>query len=171
MGQAHVFRTFDSHNATHFARGLPTALYGMNTLPVAICVVFVTLGVWHFYWALGGTAGKSAAIPEINGRPTFKPSSMTTAAVGLAFLLLLCAALVAVTAGFLSVALPRWLLPWPCYALAFVLLARAIGEFRVGAFFKRVHGTPFARLDTAVYSPLCLALSIGVFFVGFGSAA
>ncbi len=140
----------------------------MSTLPVVICVVFVTLGVWHFYWALGGTSGKSAAIPEINGKPTFKPSSTATAAVGL--VLLLCAALVAVTAGFLSLALPRWLLSWLCYALALVLLARAIGEFRMVGFFKRVRGTHFARLDTAVYSPLCLALSIGVFFVGFGNA-
>jgi hypothetical protein len=143
-------------------------LYGMSTLPVAICVVFITLGLWHFYWALGGTAGKSAVIPEINGKPTFRPSSTATAAVGLA--LLLCAALVAVTAGLLSFALPRWLLSWLCYALALVLLARAIGEFRMVGFFKRIRGTRFARLDTAVYSPLCLALSIAVFFVGFGNA-
>jgi hypothetical protein len=139
----------------------------MSTSPIAICVVFVTLGLWHFYWALGGSAGKSAAIPEINGKPTFKPSNTATAAVGLA--LLLCAALVAITAGLLSFTLPRWLLSWLCYALAFVLLARAIGEFRMVGFFKRVRGTHFARLDTAVYSPLCLALSIGVFCVGLGN--
>jgi hypothetical protein len=141
----------------------------VSTLPVALCVVFVTLGLWHFYWALGGSVGKSAAIPEIDGRPTFKPSNTATAAVGLA--LLSCAVLVAATAGLLSFSLPRRLLAWLCYALAFVLFARAIGEFRMVGFFKRVRGTNFARLDTMIYSPLCLTLSIGVFLVGFGNAA
>ena len=43
-------------------------------------------------------------------------------------------------------------------ALAFVFIGRAIGDMRYVGFFKRVRGTRFARLDTRVYSPLCLAL-------------
>jgi hypothetical protein len=140
----------------------------MSILAVAICAVFVALGLWHFYWTLGGSAGRRGAIPEIDGRPTLKPSKTAIAAVALA--LLLCAALVAVTADLVHFDSPRWLLSWLCYGLAFALLARAIGDFRFVGFFKRVRGTRFARLDTAVYSPLCLALSIGVFLVGFGNA-
>lgn len=51
------------------------------------------------------------------------------------------------------------------YALSFGLLARAIGEFKYLGFFKRVHGSRFARLDSLVYSPLCLLLALGVAYV------
>jgi hypothetical protein len=45
------------------------------------------------------------------------------------------------------------------------LVARAIGEFKYLGFFKRVTGSKFARLDTLLYSPLCLLLAVGVTFV------
>jgi hypothetical protein len=38
-------------------------------------------------------------------------------------------------------------------------------EFRLVGFFKRVRGTAFARWDTAFFSPLCLALSLGCVLV------
>jgi uncharacterized protein DUF3995 len=44
-------------------------------------------------------------------------------------------------------------------AVAIVFMVRAIGDRRYVGFFKRVRGTRFARLDTRIYSPLCLALS------------
>lgn len=140
-----------------------------SALPAAICIVFVGLGLWHFYWALGGGAVKNVAIPEVEGKLAFNPSAAVTAVVGL--VLILCAALVAAASGLIHMPLPGRLLSWLCYALALVLLARAIGDFRLVGLFKRIRGSRFARLDTAVYSPLCLALSTGVFFVGFSNAA
>jgi hypothetical protein len=65
----------------------------------------------------------------------------------------------------ISVGLPRVALSWLSFALALGLLARAVGEFKYVGFFKRVHGTKFARLDTLLYSPLCLILSVGVALV------
>jgi hypothetical protein len=56
------------------------------------------------------------------------------------------------------------------YALALGLLARAMGDFNYVGFFKRVRGTRFARMDTLLYSPLCLALAVGVAAVTFYSA-
>lgn len=38
-------------------------------------------------------------------------------------------------------------------------------------FFKRAHAGDFARLDTTLYAPLCLALAVGVFFAGVRNAA
>ena len=67
-----------------------------SALPAVICVIFAGLGLWHFYWAPGGSAVKNAAIPEVEGTLVFNPSAAATAAVGLR--LMLCAALVA--AGF-----------------------------------------------------------------------
>jgi Protein of unknown function (DUF3995) len=132
----------------------------ISAIAVVVCSVFVVLGAWHFYMAFAGHSGESAAVPSRDGKPTFVPSTGSTIAVGI--VLLLFAVLVAGTSGMLLLGLPRRLLAWLSYALALGLLARAVGEFNYLGFFKRVRGTPFARMDTLVYSPLCLALSAGV---------
>jgi hypothetical protein len=51
------------------------------------------------------------------------------------------------------------------FALALIFSARAIGEFRLVGFFKRVHGSAFARLDSLVFSPLCLLLAVAIFIL------
>jgi len=56
---------------------------------------------------------------------------------------------------------------WGCFGLALLLLLRAIGDFRLVGFFKTVRGSRFAWLDSALYSPLCLALALGVFLVAW----
>jgi Protein of unknown function (DUF3995) len=45
------------------------------------------------------------------------------------------------------------------WGLSLVFLLRAFGNFTTFGFFKTVTGTPFARLDTWLYSPLCLVLA------------
>ncbi len=129
-------------------------------LAFALCAVFVALALWHFYMALAPSSGKGGAVPVEGGKPLFVPSTRATLAVGV--VLLMFAALVAATAGGLSLPLPRGLLVGLSYALAAGLAARAVGEFRYVGFFKRVRGSRFARLDTFVYSPLCLVLAAGV---------
>jgi hypothetical protein len=137
-----------------------TARIEMNALSVAVSCVFLVLAFWHFYMAGTSTSGMSAAVPSVDGKPLFVPSTMATVAVGLA--LLACAALVAGTAGLLPLGIPAFVLRWLCYALALGLFARAIGEFKYLGFFKRVRGSKFATMDTFVYSPLCLLLSVCV---------
>lgn len=134
-------------------------------IPVAtlVSLIFVVLALWHFVMALGNTSGDSAAVPSVNGKPLFVPSRKATVAVGA--VLLFFAGLVAATAGIVPVGLPSTALSWLSYALALGLLARAIGEFKYVGFFKRVRGTKFSRLDTLVYSPLCLLLALGVALV------
>jgi hypothetical protein len=140
-----------------------------DSLALAVASVFVALALWHFYMAAAPAQGRGGAVPVSDGKPLFVPSVRATLAVGL--VLLLFALLVAGTGGLLSYGLPRWLLRWLSYGLALGLLARAIGEFRYVGFFKRVVGTRFATLDTFVYSPLCLALAIGVALVARASVA
>jgi hypothetical protein len=133
-------------------------------LAAAVCAVFLVLGSWHFYWALGGMQAKSGAIPEIGGKPAFRPSRAATVAVGLA--LYACALLVAQCGALFSPILSQSWGQGLCVALAGALTLRAIGDFRILGFFKKVRGSEFARRDTLVYSPLCLALALGVLFVG-----
>jgi hypothetical protein len=139
----------------------------MIILAILLISIFSGLSLLHFYWFLGGRAGLLAAIPEIDGKPAFQPSAIATlvVAVGLA----LCGLLLAVTAGIFSLPLSGSVLSWLTRALALVLLLRAIGDFRLAGFFKRVRNSRFARLDTAVYSPLCLALAIGSAIIGFAA--
>src|SRR5277367_3657831 len=64
----------------------------MTLLLARTCAgIFVLLGAWHFHWALGGRLGLHAAVPQVLGRPAFRPRRWVTAAVGSA--LLACAAL------------------------------------------------------------------------------
>ena len=121
--------------------------------------IFVILGLWHLYWAAGGKLAHGAAIPtRQDGSPLFRPSAAGTA---LGTALLACAALVAFNAGLLpAIGAARWT-RWAGAALALGLLVRAIGDFGYVGFFKRKGGNPFARLDTRVYSPLCLLLAAG----------
>ena len=131
-----------------------------NALAAVVAGVFVVLAAWHFHMAFAGMTGESGAVPGVEGKPLFVPSKAATVAVGV--VLLLFAALVAATAGLLATGLPQFLLAWACYALALGLFARAIGEFKYVGFFKKVRDSKFARMDTLLYSPLCLLLAAGV---------
>lgn len=140
-----------------------------SALPLVVCTLFIALALWHFYMAFSDSSGESAAVPSVNGKPLFVPSTKSTIAVGL--VLVLFALLVAATSGILALGLPRPLLTWLSYALALGLLVRAIGDFRYVGFFKRVHESRFAKMDTLVYSPLCLLLAAGVATITYQHAA
>jgi hypothetical protein len=133
---------------------------GGSALALVVCAVFVILAAWHFKMAFFGLSGERNAVPSVDGKPLFEPSKAATVAVGV--VLLGFAGLVAATAGLVATGLPHYLLAWACYALALGLLARAIGEFKYVGFFKKVRDSKFARMDTILYSPLCLLLSAGV---------
>jgi hypothetical protein len=129
-------------------------------LPLALCAIFVFLALWHVQMAFANRMGTSGGVPEVDGKPLFVPSRRSTLLVAL--MLLAFAALIAANAGLLALGVPAKFLSWMSYALAAGLFARAIGEFRYVGFFKRVKGSRFAKLDSLVYSPLCLVLAIGV---------
>ena len=141
----------------------------INLLPIIVCAVFALLALWHFVMAFGDLSGQSAAVPSDEGKPLFTPSRAATMAVGVA--LILFGLLVAATSGMLQIGLPKILLVWLSSALALGLLARAIGDLKYVGFLKRVRGSRFARMDTWVYSPLCLLMAAGVASVAYQHAA
>jgi hypothetical protein len=132
----------------------------MTLIALSLVIVFSLLSLLHVYWAFGGRAGWVAIIPEVNGLPAFRPGIAITLVVAAG--LEACAALVATAAGFLPSPVPPWLVRFAMHVLALVFFLRAIGDFRLVGFTKRVRGSRFARLDTLVYSPLCLAIAAGV---------
>jgi hypothetical protein len=142
---------------------------------VAIVCVFAALSLLHVYWAFGGNLGIDAAVPDRPRRPggggdeqpvkALKPSFAATLLV--ASVLASVGVLVSLRAGLFTPVVTHWSLRWLIIAIAFALLARAVGEFNLVGFFKRVHGTVFARFDTWLYSPLCVVLGLGLLKVAF----
>ncbi len=125
-------------------------------------VILVTLGAVHVFWAMGGQAGKAAAIPTRDGRPVIRPSRFGTATVGAS--LVVAAVLVLSTSGVLWRLAPPTVARSSSCLLALVFLARAVGDFRYVGMFKRITDSRFARRDTRIYSPLCGLLAILIAF-------
>lgn len=132
---------------------------GLHGVALVLAGIFLGLSLLHFYWMFGGRVGLAAAIPEVEGQPAFRPSRLATMIVAIG--LSLCAVLVLATSGILQVPVSRSVLLWFTRALALVFFLRAMGDFRLVGFFKRIHNSRFARMDTRFYSPLCLAIAIG----------
>jgi hypothetical protein len=141
----------------------------MDIMPIAIARLVVAslaaLGLMHVYWPLGGRVGKSATIPEINGQRAFVPATPGTLAVAAA--LFFAAAVVAIAGGLIGVGGFRGVFRILAYGLSATFFARAIGDFRLVGFFKRVRHTQFARRDTTVFAPVCLALGFAVLYVAY----
>jgi len=137
------------------------------TIAGVLVGVFIALALVHVYWALGGRVGRSAAVPEANGRPAFVPGRAAT--LGVAGALLAAALVVALAAGLTGGPPVAPLARILTAVLGAILLARAIGDFRRVGFFKREQGGAFARLDTLAYSPLCLLLGTGCLLIARGA--
>ncbi|WP_182914134.1 DUF3995 domain-containing protein [Paenibacillus sp. 1011MAR3C5] len=122
-----------------------------------LAAVFTPLGLLHLYWLLGGTRGIHAAIPTIaDNKPLFQPGKLETAAV--MALLWIAAFWMLLLGRELPGMLPSWLVNTGGYLISAIFLIRSVGDFRYIGFFKRYRGSPFARMDSRYYSPLCLAL-------------
>ena len=128
-----------------------------SSFAITTCLI----ALLHFYWAVGGRLGMTAAVPGRGNKPLFTPSPLATAFVGIALLLSAVVSLQYIRV--LSLPLPRGLVS-PCmWSLGIVFLVRAVGDFNYVGFFKRQLGTRFAKLDSRFYSPLCLLLAALVF--------
>jgi len=140
-------------------------------LAQSLVTIFAVISLVHVYWALGGEWAAVAAVPQVPQegsaqlRPAFKPRGWITLVV--AGLLLLIAVLVCLRVGWCLPHLHHWSLQWVISAIAILLFARAIGDSELVGFFKEVKGSEFARLDTWVYSPLCVVLGAGLLAVAW----
>ncbi len=140
----------------------------MLLVATTVVTLLIAIAILHLYWALGGHRGAQAAVPEHAGKPLFVPGPVAC---------LVVAALLSAAALVVGSAATDWLRPWlprTWSVVATVLVgvafsARAVGDFRWVGFFKRQRATAFARLDTRVYSPLCLALGTGSLLVALAA--
>ncbi|MFN8346462.1 MAG: DUF3995 domain-containing protein [Spirosomataceae bacterium] len=128
-------------------------------LSILLLTVFAGIAGLHFYWAFGGKKWENFAVPSYNEVPLFQPHFFETVTVAIGFILF--ALIISMKAEFL----PRmWvsqsILTSILFGMAAVFLLRAVGEFKYIGFFKTIRDTPFGRMDTRYYSPLCLFIAI-----------
>ena len=132
---------------------METALAAING------IIFFLLAAIHLYWVIGGGAGMDLTIPtDSNGRKLFRPGRMITLVVALGLLLFALCNLAFV--GWLQIGLHPLYIRYGILVIAIIFLMRAIGDFRYIGLAKRHKQRPFARWDTRLYTPLCLALAI-----------
>jgi hypothetical protein len=129
----------------------------LHILAAGTALVLVGLSLLHIYWAVAGGTG-AGVVPEVNGAPVFHPGRAATWLVAAA--LASAGLLVWEAGGAGPEVIPRAIARWGAGIVAVVFLARAIGDFHLVGFFKRVRATRFGYLDTRVYSPLCVAIGL-----------
>ncbi|HEX9927435.1 MAG TPA: DUF3995 domain-containing protein [Pyrinomonadaceae bacterium] len=137
----------------------------IRILGILLASVFAVLGLFHLYWAAGGRFGSGAAVPTTGGERLFNPSALGTVLVAVA----LFAAMLVVLGqiGLLGSSLPKWIFRWATFVIAALFLLRAIGDFKYVGFFKTVSHTDFARLDSLLFTPLCLLIAIAAFLISY----
>jgi glucan phosphoethanolaminetransferase (alkaline phosphatase superfamily) len=122
-------------------------------------LIFTIISGFHFYWAMGGKVGFDVVLPSNReGAKALSPSKTMTTAV--AFVFLGIAIFYLIQVHLIDFPLPKLIENYGLYALAGVLIIRAIGDFKYAGFFKKIKDTPFARYDSTYYSPLCLYLGL-----------
>lgn len=123
---------------------------------ISATVVIAAISVLHVYWARGGERFAANAIPTRSGKPTINPGPVTTYTV--AGLLATAGLAGALSTARLGGRTPRIL----AAGAGLVFLLRAMGDFRLVGFFKKERATEFAKLDTRIYSPLCLLVGFAL---------
>ncbi|MDO5987646.1 DUF3995 domain-containing protein [Flavivirga amylovorans] len=121
--------------------------------------VFLVLGMIHLNWVIGGTFGFAESLPtKETGERVLNPKKFDSAIVGLGLVSFSFFYLIKI--GFIKLNLPDWGLNYGSWVIPTIFILRSIGEFKYVGFFKRVKTTTFGKLDTKIYSPLCLFIGV-----------
>lgn len=130
---------------------------------ILLAAIFAVLSLLHVYWLFGGRFASEAVVPVVDGKRAINPSSFTTVLVAAA--LLLATLVILGEIGLFKQAFPKWVFRWGALGISLIFFLRAVGDFRLVGFFKRVTDTTFAYWDTWLFSPLCLFISITAFML------
>lgn len=128
-------------------------------LSILLGIIFIGLGIIHFNWVIGGKFGFSESLPtKENGERVLNPKKMDSAIVGIG--LTAFGIFYFLKSGLVELNPPEWIMKYGSWIIPSIFLLRAIGEFKYVGFFKNVKKTDFAKWDTKLFSPLCLAIAI-----------
>jgi len=128
-------------------------------LSVLLSIIFISLGIIHFNWVIGGNFGFSESLPtKENGERVLNPKKIDSLIVGIG--LTTFGVFYFLKSGLVDLNPPLWSMKYGSWIIPSIFLMRAIGEFKYVGFFKSVKNTDFGKWDTKLFSPLCLAIGI-----------
>jgi len=128
-------------------------------LSVLLSIIFISLGIIHFNWVIGGNFGFSESLPtKENGERVLNPKKIDSLIVGIG--LTTFGVFYFLKSGLVDLNPPLWAMKYGSWIIPSIFLMRAIGEFKYVGFFKSVKNTDFGKWDTKLFSPLCLAIGI-----------
>lgn len=128
-------------------------------LSILLGIILIGLGLIHFNWVIGGKFGFSESLPtKESGERVLNPKKIDSAIVGIG--LTIFGIFYVLKSGLIEYSLPAWIIKYGSWIIPIIFLLRAIGEFRYVGFFKSIKKTEFGKLDTKLFSPLCLAIGI-----------
>jgi len=128
-------------------------------LSILLSIILIGLGLIHFNWAIGGKFGMVESLPtKESGERVLNPKKIDSAIVGIG--LTAFGIFYILKSGLIEYNLPEWIMKYGSWIIPIVFLLRAIGEFKYVGFFKSVKQTDFGKLDTKLFSPLCLIIGI-----------
>ena len=132
----------------------------LSVVSLVLTIVFFVLGGIHLYWALGGQWGFEHSLPTEGerGERVLKPRKIDTVMVGIG--LLAFGVVYLGKSGSIDLSQYEFILYYIRWAVPIIFILRAIGEFKYVGFFKKIKHTKFGRVDTKLFSPLCLAIGI-----------
>jgi len=134
----------------------------MDTVAIITILTLIILGLFHFYWAFDGKVGLDKVLPTKEGKLLLNPSKTLTFFVGITLMVF---AHIAYGLQFYDFTINRYrdFYFYFGFFLSIMFTLRAVGEFNMVGFFKKIKHTEFAIYDTRYFSPLCLIL--GLIFV------
>jgi hypothetical protein len=128
-------------------------------LSILLSIILIGLGVIHFYWVLGGKFGIEASLPtKESGERVLNPKKIDTAIVGIG--LTAFGIFYVLKSELFEYNLPVWIMKYGSWIIPIIFIFRAIGEFKYVGFFKSIKKTDFGKLDTKLFSPLCLIIGV-----------
>jgi hypothetical protein len=128
-------------------------------LSVILSGIFLLLALIHFNWVIGGTFGFAASLPtNENGERVLNPKKIDSAIVAIG--LTTFAFFYAFKSGILQYNLPEWILKYGGWIIPILFLLRAIGDFKYVGVFKKIRKTTFGKIDTKLFTPLCLTIAV-----------
>ncbi len=136
----------------------------MYVISVILSLVFLLLGIIHLNWALGNSWGLDKALPtNEKGETIFKPGTGMTLMVALG--LMICAAFYFINPE--PGNQKNWIFEWGRLIIPALFTLRAIGDFRYVGLFKKIKNTTFAKMDTKLYTPLCIIIGLTGILIRF----
>ena len=132
----------------------------ITLLSFLLFTVFAILGGFHFYWLFGGTYGVKQVIPTKGPTTVNKQAIPPFATLIVALGLVSCGLLYLIKVEIFVLPIASWIIEYGLWFIPSIFILRAIGEFNYVGFFKKIRDTEFAKADSRLFSPLCLAIGV-----------